>query len=137
MAVNSTTFNTRNAVAVPQGKPHAPSYPDLPKEVHPEMQRAHRVALDMIYDMQQGIRAMAGGATAMAQINAGVVSKIIVAFPGFGYFQAPQVTITGGGGTGATASATVANGRLTGITITAGGAGYATPPDVTIVDGNA
>src|SRR4051812_21903174 len=62
MAVHTPSFNTRNAVAVPQGKPHAPSYPDLPKEVHPEMQRAHRVALDMIYDVQQGIRAMAGGA---------------------------------------------------------------------------
>ena len=44
-------------------------------------------------------------ATASANINAGAVTSIVVTNPGFGYFTAPSVTISGGNGIGAQATA--------------------------------
>lgn len=47
------------------------------------------------------------GATAVATLNAGVISDITLTSRGFGYTSIPTVTIAGGGGTGAIATAVV------------------------------
>ena len=51
---------------------------------------------------------------------------------GSGYTTAPNVTITGGGGTGATAVATLSGGTVTGITLTSGGTGYTSVSSIVI-----
>ncbi len=53
------------------------------------------------------------------------VDAIEITNPGFGYTEAPTLTIVGDG-TGATAEASIINGRVTGITITNRGTGYTT-----------
>jgi FtsP/CotA-like multicopper oxidase with cupredoxin domain len=62
----------------------------------------------------------------------GIVNYISILGGGSGYTSAPNVTITGGGGTGATALATVTGGAVTGITLTNVGSGYTSTPTVTI-----
>jgi len=64
-------------------------------------------------------------------IASGSLATIPITNGGTGYGVAPQVTITGGGGTGARATANVTNGVITGFSIT-GGTGYTSPPTVTI-----
>ena len=71
--------------------------------------------------------------------TAGTIVAGKVTNPGYGYVNssgvvtAPDVTISGGGGTGATATATVDTvGAVTGITITAAGTGYTTVPSITL-----
>ncbi len=54
---------------------------------------------------------------------------------GTGYTTAPNVTLTGGGGTGATATATVTAGVVTGVTITNPGNNYTSAPTVAFVGG--
>ena len=64
--------------------------------------------------------------------NAGFeVSKINISDTGSGYTNAPQVTISGGGGTGATAVAAIGlGGKVTSVTVTNPGIGYLTAPTV-------
>lgn len=52
--------------------------------------------------------------------------------PGCGYTNAPQVVITGGGGSGATATATVGGGLVTAINIISTGSGYTNAPQIII-----
>jgi hypothetical protein len=47
------------------------------------------------------------GATAVATVVDGVVTKVIITNPGSGYTSAPEVTLVGGGGSGASASSTI------------------------------
>jgi hypothetical protein len=54
--------------------------------------------------------------------------------PGAGYTSAPQVQITGGGGSGATGTAYVANGQVIAVTISEG-TGYTSAPNITLVGG--
>lgn len=118
--------------ANPSPKRFYPQHP-IGKPVDPVTQNTQtRFTLDNVYDVQEAINQMTGGGTAFAIIAAGAVSKIIVAFPGFGYQSAPVVTISGGGGAGAKATAKIVNGRITSIVVTAGGAGYTSTPDVTL-----
>lgn len=72
--------------------------------------------------------------------TSGTITAGTVTNPGYGYVNssgaitAPDVTITGGGGTGATASATIDSvGAVTGITILTPGTGYTTVPTITIL----
>jgi hypothetical protein len=51
---------------------------------------------------------------------------------GIGYIFAPQVIITGGGGTGAAGYAEILNGRLSNIVITNAGSGYTSIPNIII-----
>lgn len=61
------------------------------------------------------------------------VVDVIIEDAGTGYLFAPQITITGGGGSGATAYATIdGEGGLSGIVITNGGSGYTTTPTIVI-----
>ena len=71
-------------------------------------------------------------ATATATVVKGFVVAITVTDGGAGYPVAPQVTITGGGGSGATAVATVVNGAVTQVQVTSAGSGYGSAPDVVI-----
>jgi len=62
------------------------------------------------------------------------IEKILVTNSGFGYTEAPTITISGGGGTGAAATCsinTVSN-SIVRFTITQNGVGYGTAPTVTI-----
>ena len=65
------------------------------------------------------------------------LSSIAVTTGGAGYIGAPEVTITGGGGTGASAIAIVSGGVVTGYTITSPGTGYTSAPTVTLSGGGA
>jgi len=71
-------------------------------------------------------------ATATATESSGGVDAVTITAGGAGYLNAPNVTLSGGGGTGATATATVAGGAVTEITVTAPGTGYTSGPTVTI-----
>ena len=71
--------------------------------------------------------------------TSGQIVGLTVTNAGYGYrdssgaYGAPDVTISGGGGSGATATATIStNGAVTGLTITAAGSGYTSVPTVTI-----
>ena len=57
--------------------------------------------------------------------STGGIQSISIMNPGFGYQQAPTITIVGDG-VGATATATIVNGSITAITVTNPGAGYTT-----------
>ena len=74
------------------------------------------------------------GAVGTASISGGGVSAIAVTNAGSGYYNAPYVTITGGGGSGATATASFngTTGQITGFTVTAAGTGYTSAPTVNI-----
>lgn len=67
------------------------------------------------------------------------VSDVVIGEPGSGYTIAPQVIITGGGGTGATAVAYIGYGKVTSIKVTNPGSGYTSSPEITlegsIIDG--
>jgi formylglycine-generating enzyme required for sulfatase activity len=73
-------------------------------------------------------------ATATAQVVNGFVVGIAVTDSGAGYSVAPQVTITGGGGSGASAEATVSNWAVVAITVRWAGSGYTSTPTVVIAD---
>lgn len=103
-------------------------YPQHPvgKPVDPQSLNNHnRFILDNLYDVQQAVSEMTGGGTALAQIAGGIITAIVVMYPGFGYGTAPSVTISGDG-SGAKAEATVLKGRITAIKVTNGGSGYTT-----------
>ena len=74
------------------------------------------------------------GAVGTASISTGGVSGIAVTNAGTGYYNAPLVTLTGGGGTGATATAAFnsTTGAITGFTVTNAGTGYTSAPTVNI-----
>jgi len=71
-------------------------------------------------------------ARAIATVRIGLVSKIAVTEVGLGYVEAPQVTVTGGGGTGASALALVNAGKVTDIVVISAGQGYVSAPLVEI-----
>ena len=60
------------------------------------------------------------------------VKEITIGNPGTLYTNAPNITITGGGGSGATAKAFIKNGSISKITVTNEGSGYISSPSVTI-----
>ena len=74
------------------------------------------------------------------QINRGslATSDFVITNAGTSeYSSAPNLTITGGGGTGATATVNVASNKLNAVTVTAGGSGYYETPTVTVSGGGA
>ena len=64
------------------------------------------------------------GASAIATVQAGVVTAIKVLNGGTGYTTAPSVVISGLDGSGATAHATLTLDAVTAITVDTGGSGY-------------
>ncbi len=67
--------------------------------------------------------------------NTFYVEKILIADPGLGYYQRPNIIIqSNDSGTGALAEAFVRNGGLVGINILNSGSGYKIPPTVIISD---
>jgi hypothetical protein len=85
-----------------------------------------------------GIPAKANGFglnAGVVEYDIGRVTSIAVTAPGSNYTAAPDVIISGGGGTGAKAYATYDNvsNTVTGITITNTGRNYTSTPTVTIV----
>ncbi|WP_346316201.1 RagB/SusD family nutrient uptake outer membrane protein [Chitinophaga sp. YIM B06452] len=70
---------------------------------------------------------------AYGKLNGGrIITGIAITNQGTGYTTAPEVTITGAGGTGATALAVISGGRVTGIKVTNPGKGYPANTAVTI-----
>lgn len=71
-----------------------------------------------------------------AVANATIQTSFVIGFTqisgGSGYVNAPQVEITGGGGSGATATANIAGGVVTALNVVTSGTGYTTPPTVSI-----
>jgi len=63
------------------------------------------------------------------------VTKIILTDLGSTYSTAPQVVITGGGGSGARARAYISNRKVTRILLLSGGSGYTSAPTVELVGG--
>lgn len=78
----------------------------------------------------------AGGvqAVATATVSGGQITAITVSNPGFGYTEAPAITLSGGGGTGGVLTASL-TGRVRSITITKPGVGYTSAPTVAFSDG--
>ena len=70
--------------------------------------------------------------TLTATITKSFVSYFNIVSGGSGYTTAPQVVVSGGGGSGATAIATVANGQVTSIKVVTEGTGYTSNPSVNI-----
>ena len=70
-------------------------------------------------------------ATAVAEVNkgSGALVEIRVTDPGTGYQRAPQVTISGGGGSDAVAVATLS---VAEVFVVHGGSGYTSPPAVSL-----
>jgi hypothetical protein len=64
--------------------------------------------------------------------SGGFITVITVVDGGNGYATAPEVTLTGGGGSGAAATASIDGGVVAGITVNNPGSGYSTAPTVTI-----
>lgn len=71
-------------------------------------------------------------ATATALVLNGFVYGANVTSGGSGYVTAPDVAITGGGGTGALATAVVSNGVVTAVVVTSTGSGYGGTPVIQI-----
>lgn len=71
-------------------------------------------------------------AVATANISSGSVVSIPIIISGAGYTVAPQVTLTGGGGSGAEAIAILSNGSVVSIIVINPGFGYTSAPAVTI-----
>ena len=71
-------------------------------------------------------------ATATAILYGEFVVSATITDSGCGYTIAPQVLITGGGGSGATATATVSNGIVVAINIVSTGSGYTNAPRINI-----
>lgn len=70
--------------------------------------------------------------TASISGSGGTIIAIAITNPGAGYIEAPQVTISGGGGHGAQADATIVGGAISVINIRDGGEGYTSTPTVSI-----
>ena len=87
------------------------------------------------------------GASGLATIVGGRVTRVVVTDPGSGYSTLPTVSFTpgftagtfatfsGGGGTGAAANVTVVGGAVTRIDIISSGTGYTSAPTITITGG--
>lgn len=71
-------------------------------------------------------------ATATATLSNEMVVAIAVTDGGSGYWEAPIVTLFGGGGTGATAAAAITNGAVSSIAVMTPGSGWSSPPEVVI-----
>lgn len=76
-------------------------------------------------------------ATAVALIENGIVTAVLLTYSGTGYTSVPTITISGGGGTAATAQAVIANGSIMSITLLTAGANYTSSPTVTIAPATA
>ena len=83
-----------------------------------------------------GLSVSTATAVAITSTRANVTSieSILVTNSGFGYTEAPTITISGGGGTGAAATCSIntASNSVVRFTITQTGVGYGTAPTVTI-----
>jgi hypothetical protein len=71
-------------------------------------------------------------ATATAVFTNGFVVTATITDAGYGYTNAPIVSIVGGGGSGAQATATISNGIVTAIIIVNAGSGYTSAPNIVI-----
>lgn len=60
------------------------------------------------------------------------IASLNATVQGSGYTSAPEVKITGQGGSGATATATLSGSEVATIAVSDGGSGYVTPPNVVI-----
>jgi len=69
-------------------------------------------------------------ATAHATVVGGVITEVILDFPGIGYILPPVIDVIADTGTDASITATLTDGKVSGFTIVDGGTGY---PDNVII----
>ncbi len=96
--------------------------------------RACLVILGLMICLTGGLSASAAvtTATAVANVQGGLVVSFTVTSGGSGYTKPPEVNLTGGGGTGASATALVEDGKVVRILVRRPGRGYTSAPAVTI-----
>jgi CubicO group peptidase (beta-lactamase class C family) len=87
------------------------------------------------FEVKEGEPKPKVAATAEALVSGGHVVGVNLLSGGSGYYGAPLVKITGGGGSGATATAHNANGRVVFVSVDDGGDGYQQPVAVVIEPG--
>lgn len=107
----------------------------LPQPVLGSNGRVYYIQGGVLYGHKSNEVGMAdifSGAQATAEVANGVVTKIHIKDGGQNYQKAPEVTLTGGGGSGAQATAEIANGVVTKIDLIHGGQDYKTPPVVRV-----
>lgn len=69
-------------------------------------------------------------ATATATITGDIISGVTVNDSGMGYYSAPTVEATGGGGSGAALTAQISGGSVTGVLVINPGSGYTSQPGI-------
>ena len=89
------------------------------------------------YTSNPSISVISGsGASGQAITKGRSLTGVSILSQGDNYDFAPNVVITGGGGTGAAANAIISNGRVTGVTITNPGSGYLFAPNISFASGS-
>lgn len=86
------------------------------------------------YQTAPSVSFSSGSAVAVATVTTSFIAGYIKINGGSGYVDAPEVKITGGGGTGATATAVVdsVTGQVTQLNVVTSGTGYISSPSVGI-----
>ncbi len=100
-----------------------PNYGNIPGLYSPDLPTIH-------------LQSPGAGATAtMTHTSGFTLTGFTLASGGAGYLTAPNVILTGGGGTGAAAHAVVSDGAVTSVVLDSAGTGYTSAPTVTITGG--
>lgn len=85
-----------------------------------------------LYTWESAVTFVPRPAIATAQLVNGFVVGATLIDAGFGYAEAPRISISGGGGSGAAALSSIFDGSVSGIQLAQPGSGYLTPPSLEV-----
>jgi hypothetical protein len=85
-----------------------------------------------LYTWESAVTFVPRPAVATAQLVNGFVVGATLIDAGFGYAEAPRISISGGGGSGATALSSIFDGSVSGIQLAQPGSGYLTQPSLEV-----